>query len=213
MRWCKILSTDPSSCRHFKRKQGFQTLNQITLPHLTHLDVFSYQKEALKLLRDDCLLQACINQLTFTQKALKKCRRWPPFPPHHLSGSIPSCHTPMKPSRHFHPQSQPLKSSHSLIRSTGINHSWHLSPDEPFVKYFESCPFQSKAYFWGEIPTGIWQKSFATAVSHRCDHQKIPYSRRNGLRTHKLCRGTFLNECSSTVFLWAWFPFPFVELF
>lgn len=45
------------------------------LPHLTHLDVFSYQKEAIKILRDDCLLHTYINHLRFTKKALKKCRR------------------------------------------------------------------------------------------------------------------------------------------
>lgn len=48
-------------------------------PHLIHLDVLSYQKEAVEFLENDCFLHTRINQLRFTKKALKKCRRCPPL--------------------------------------------------------------------------------------------------------------------------------------
>lgn len=191
------------------QKKGFQTPNQTTLPHPTHLHVSRYQKEAVKLLRDHCLFHTCINRLRFTkEKALKKCRcPLTPTPPH-PPGSIPSCHLSVKAWRQFFTHSHALW---KVIRSKDKPQLAFL-PKEVFVKYFESCLCKAGEYFWGEVPTGIWWKPFAALVPHRFDHQRF-YTSKEMVEPVRSAGEYCLMNNSSTNFLWAWLPFAFVELF
>ena len=158
----------------FQKKIEFPTPNQITGTTSDPPGCIQLPKRSSKTPETRLFTPHMYQSAQIHKKGTQKMQEVSPDShPHHLSGSIPSCHAPVKPWRQF------LTHSHALWRAGIVlsdpntkTTSWHLSPKELFVKYFKSCLYKSKAYFCGEIPTGIWWKPFATVVPHSCDHQR-----------------------------------------
>lgn len=108
-----------------------------------------------------------MHQSSKIQKALYKCRQCPACShPHHPSGSISSYHTSVKPVSfliHSVASEEPV-----LLPEPKANHSWHLSPEELFVKYFASC--LSLKHTSGEkFPLALDEY----VAPHRCDHWRF----------------------------------------